>query len=215
MRWSVARLLPVLFVACSAAPTVERSQLWGEYATWDWLGDGLALLRSQDAEIDRRSVQAELGRAVEHELAQLGFTRDRRRPDLRIGLVLDVQSQEVEVFETGAEHTVHSMNHSPNWAVQVTASRTTRVDHARLSLFAIDTERRQVVWRGVLQDRLRGGISPYVGPALARLMDAFPVAGAPAPRGAPMPASRIPARALAGATIEGLGLQGLGLQEQD
>jgi hypothetical protein len=176
---AIVALLSVslLGVACATSLeiSVDESQDFSRYRTWDWL-PGAA--RTIDAPTPHSGgLDRDLARLVERELERRGFERVRREADLRVGAGLKVRSEVVKVFETGAVEQVSSHHESPSYEVQATVERRETHQRSRLAVVAIDARRGKVVWRGTLEERLRGPVSPELKRMVAELLDHFPPAG--------------------------------------
>jgi hypothetical protein len=92
-------------------------------------------------------------------------------------VLLNVQREEVTVYETGAIKQLSSLHYSPSYQVQATVERHLTYEHSWLAVFAIDSRSRRVVWKGTLEGRSRGRFAPNLGRTIASLLERFPSAG--------------------------------------
>jgi hypothetical protein len=176
-----------LGVACSTYPEIsfDEREDFSRYRTWDWL-PGTA--RTIDAPAANSvALDHELARFVERALERRGFERVRRRPDLRVGVRLEVRREEVTIYETHAIEQLSSLHSSPSYDVQASVKRRQTYERSRLLVFAIEARQGRVVWEGALAARSRGQLGPHLERTTADLLERFPSAGR-ASTGAPPPA---------------------------
>ena len=94
MRVLLSTCVLALALACASSPriTFDPEQDWSRHRTWDWLpGTARTIETPTD---DLLQLDRELARLIESALAQRGFTRDRKNPDLRIGGLLNYYYRE-------------------------------------------------------------------------------------------------------------------------
>lgn len=183
MRGTVQLLASLAFLAClgpaCASPvdvTWDARVDFSRYRTWDWLPE---LSRSLDAEapdLDPRALGPTLTRHVARELAAKGLSRDRLGADLLVGARLRVERRLVVTQQSGAVQHLASMHDSPSYDVQATRTQLDPYEKGRLEIAVASSREGRVVWRGVVEDEVRGEIAAHVGELVARLLARFPAA---------------------------------------
>ena len=189
MRGNALRILTVLSVAIGvacASPTIsfDPREDWSRYRTWDWHPDAARTIDAPTPYIV--GLDRDLARLIERAFEKRGLSRDRRTPDLRVGVLLNVRREQVTVLETGAIEQLSSLHFSPSYQVQTTTTRLQTYERSRLVVFATSARGGQVVWEGTLQERFRGQFSPYLERSIETLIERFPLAG-PMSNGSPPP----------------------------
>jgi hypothetical protein len=111
---------------------------------------------------------------VESELSDRGFQRTANDPDLLVFFQLGVREQLVEQHVTGAMQHLASLHSTPSYEVQVTRTEFRRYEIAELLLVMVESNERQLVWRGRLSDRYLDGFKPHLGEAVSQLLAQVP-----------------------------------------
>jgi len=118
--------------------------------------------------------ESAISQQVETELSDRGFQRTANDPDLLVFFQLAVREQLVEQQVTGAMQHLPSLHFSPSYDVQVTRTEFRRYEIAELLLVMVESNERQLVWRGRLNDRYLDGFKPHLGEAVSQLLAQVP-----------------------------------------
>jgi len=174
-----------LGVACSTSPEIsfDEREDFSRYRTWDWLPGAARTIDAPAA--DSVALDLELARLVERALDRRGFERVRRRPDLRVGVRLEVRREEVTIYETHAIEQLSSLHSSPSYEVQAAVKRRQTYERSRLLVFAIEARHGRVVWEGALAARSPGRLGAQLERTIADLLERFPSAGRASRGGTP------------------------------
>ena len=165
-----------LCVACATSIEIERDPraAFDRYCTWDWIAAGGLSIEGPASGI--AGIDRDLAQWVERELARRGFDRVRGAPDLRIGVLLQIQREVKTVHQTGAVEHVSSLHQTPNYQVQRSVTATRIYDHSRFGVIAVDPRQESVVWKGTVEQSFRGGFAPHLEDMIGDLLERFPSA---------------------------------------
>lgn len=173
---AAACLSLALSLACASAPSVEVDPAydWRGAASWDWLPPQAEPSAGSDEALRER-----IGQSIEQQLDLRGLVRSGA-PDLLVASWIALSREQVTRTETPAQSFLPSF-HAASPSYEITASRRHTIVYERVA-FAIevfDAETRELVWRGLLEERRRGSFSKRVERAIAELLSRFPVRVAP------------------------------------
>jgi hypothetical protein len=118
--------------------------------------------------------ESAVSQQVEAELSDRGFQRTANNPDLLVFFQLGVREQLVEQHVTGAMQHLPSLHNAPSYDVQVTRTEFRRFEIAELLFVMVESNGRQLVWRGRLNDRYLDGFKPHLREAVSQLLAQVP-----------------------------------------
>jgi len=167
----------LIAVGCASSPTIsfDPNGAWSRFRTWDWSPTATQTVGTPNpgfVELNR-----EIARLVAHALAERGFARDSRAPDLLVDVRLSLRRVRVISHETGAIEQLSSLHSSPSYQVQTTTKWIETYECPRLVVIATDPRRGLVVWKGALEERFRGQFAPHSASMVETLLKQFPTAG--------------------------------------
>jgi hypothetical protein len=186
---AAARLSLAASLACAPALQVHQDAVydWRGASSWDWQ----PLREEPPAESDS-ALRQQIGGAIQRELAARGLVRSRS-PDLLVAASFALAREQVTRNETPAQQFLPSF-HAGSPSYEIVASRRHIIVYERvvLAIEVFDAESRQLVWRGVHEERCRGSFSARAERAVAAILSRLPVRPAPVLRDPTWVASAAP-----------------------
>jgi len=179
IRLAVSTVLLSIILSCSTTMSL-RTEDPGDvsrFRTWDWLRDDGERVGAPADPVSELELQ--VARQIEESLGARGFRRAPGSPEILVVFDLTIRREVVEVAQTGALQTLHSMNSSPSFEVQATRYEMRHYEIADLKIVALDPRERSVVWRGSFARRY-GEVQPlHLNAAVIQLLARLPT---PRPR---------------------------------
>ena len=163
-------------LACASAPQVDQDPAydWRGPASWDWLPP-----QAPPAEGSDGALCARIGDSIERELDARGLVRSGA-PDLLVAASIAVSREVVTRTETPAQAFLPSFHAgSPSYEIVASRSHTVVYERAALAIEVFDAETRQLVWRGVHEERRRGSFAERVERAVAAILARLPARASP------------------------------------
>jgi len=166
-------LVAALVLAC-AKPVVEvaADADFSGYETWDWLPrrDPLGAELQPRPELHER-VTAQ----VERELRARGYRRVQGvPPDFFVTYHLELQAELVVRRETAAEEALETFQQGGSYDITRTTTHVARYERVTLAIDAAEGRERQLVWRGQLEERVRGRFDRRAADCVAEILESFP-----------------------------------------
>jgi hypothetical protein len=159
-------------LACaSGAPRVEfdATHDWSLSASWDWLPQSPERPQHADVLLAER-----LGSSIERELAERGLSRSPG-PDLLVACSIALTREQVLRTEQPASEFLASMHGgSPSYLVSASQKRWVQHENAQLAIEIFDAPTRELLWRGILEQRVRGSFAERADAAVAAILESFP-----------------------------------------
>jgi hypothetical protein len=163
-------------LACASAPQVDQDLAydWRGAASWDWLPP-----QAPPAEGSDGALRARIGASIERELDARGLVRSGA-PDLLVAASIALAREQVIRTETGAQSFLPSFHAaSPSYEIVATRRHTVVYERVALVIEVFDAESRQLVWRGVHEERRRGSFSARAERAVAAILSRLPARASP------------------------------------
>lgn len=155
----------------------ERTD-FSSFHTWDWHGRLEDLVEGRH--VGGPDLDGLLGRLIERSLADHGYVRSRRHPDLFVTYDLEIRRRIRAVTVQRAPYLLSSMNSSPSYWIE--GAETQHLPYLELRLaVAMTDSRNRVVWKSVLKRQMDPGQRPALGEAVASALAPFPDAAAGPP----------------------------------
>ena len=187
MRWRtylsmVASLALTVGVGCVGPQIViergEDLRLPPEWRTWDWSREVRSVINAppDQAEVLHPQVVA----LVKRVLKERGFQRRHRRPDLLVHYRLEIIRERVITQETRPLQSI-SAGIAGSYHVSPMRVRESTFERTRLWLGVMSAHDPSVAWVGRFELRARDRFEPYLGQAVAQLLERLPKAAPPDP----------------------------------
>lgn len=167
-----------LLIGCGT-PVIEVAgdEDFSGYETWDWLP------RLEPAEADhhdRPELRGQIESQVERSLAGRGYRRaEGVVPDFYVTYHLELRSEMVVRQETPAVQNLESFQQEGSFDVTRTTTHIARYEVATLAIDVAEGRERQLVWRGLLEERVRGSFEPHIEGSVAKILERFPARPSP------------------------------------
>jgi hypothetical protein len=175
----VSRLASLLLLAacvgCSAKLGVEfdPQEDFAGYRTWAWLPRQPAPPRGRG--VHDPALDALIRQRVERELAARGYDQVvGDSPDFYVTYSVQIERQARLHSEQHADQMLFSHHNTPSYIVSGGARRVRIYEESTLVIDVADGKERQLVWRGIRTERVRGSFQPHAGAAVAEILDSFP-----------------------------------------
>src|SRR5262245_15864515 len=143
-------------LACASAPQVDQDPAydWRGASSWDWLPP-----QTPSAEGSDDALRARIGDSIERALDARGLVRSGA-PDLLVAASIALAREQVTRNETGPQSFLPSFHAaSPSYEIVTSRRQTVVYERVALAIEVFDAETRQLVWRGVHEERLRGSFA--------------------------------------------------------
>jgi hypothetical protein len=163
-------------LACASAPQVDQDPAydWRGASSWNWLPP-----QAPPAESSDDALRARIGDSIERALDARGLVRSGA-PDLLVAASIALAREQVTRNETPAQSWLPSFHAaSPSYEIVVSRRQTVVYERVALAIEVFDAETRQLVWRGVHEERLRGSFAARAERAVSEIVSRLPARPAP------------------------------------